>query len=56
MAGWGEQSKRGGGADIPQLVHMPIVTTEKCRASRESFVGLTSDNTFCAGTFNMNNI
>ncbi|CAB3222121.1 unnamed protein product [Arctia plantaginis] len=52
VAGWGEQSRQGGGADMPQLVRLPIVRTEKCRASKESFVELTSDKTFCAGDHN----
>ncbi|CAB3222120.1 unnamed protein product [Arctia plantaginis] len=49
VAGWGEQYNGGPKAGIPNLVHLPIVSTDTCRAKNAAFHQLTSSHTLCAG-------
>ncbi|XP_026727440.1 serine protease gd-like isoform X1 [Trichoplusia ni] len=47
VAGWGDQS--GPKQGEPQMVHLPVVSTDVCRASKPDFHLLTSETTLCAG-------
>ncbi|XP_045454350.1 serine protease gd-like [Melitaea cinxia] len=49
VAGWGANEIGPGGTGEPRMVHMPIVSTATCRASKPEFHKLTSTKTLCAG-------
>lgn len=51
IVGWGKDEHGNQFVEEPKQLKVPIVSHEGCLRSDERFLKLTSNRTFCAGTF-----
>nr|CAD7571564.1 unnamed protein product [Timema californicum] len=52
VVGWGRDENGNKVTPKPRMAQIPIVTQEECLRSKNDFVFLTSNRTFCAGSRN----